>query len=340
MRSEEAWNKLEEEIVQNVRIGFKQFLLTPNSPIDIYIGLKYPEKIRVLIFQTDSNQIYKPEHFPDLKYFSISIERSLENHPEQGAIRIILLNDDYKEIFSVLSDDIVSAVKCAGDKKKGIEAFYTRLSKWISFLESFGTRGLSKESARGLFGELWFLYTYLIKTGYPRSVESWTGPKGTPQDFQFPGIAVEVKTTIMKQPQKIRISNELQLEDKGLEKLFLFHLSVIERIENGETLPSIIKQIRDSVEKNIQNKSYFDQMLFESGYLDEHEEHYASTGYNIRQESFFMVSDGFPRLIESDLPEGVGDLNYSVNVSSCSNYSISKESVIHTIKKTGETNEN
>ena len=54
-------------------------------------------------------------------------------------------------------------------------------------------------------------------------------------------------------------------------------------------------------------------MLFDSGYLDEQAERYASTGYNILQELFFRVSEGFPRIIERDLPEGVGDLNYSVN---------------------------
>jgi len=336
MKSEEAWQNLEMDKSSIINNRIKKFLFTPSSPIDIYLGSVYPEMHRILIFRTESNYIYKPENFPDLKYFSISVERLPDDTPEYKAIKIILLDNNYKEIFSVLADDIINAVKSTNNKKQAIDTFYSRLSRWINFLERFGTRGLSKESARGLFGELWFLYTYLIKTGYPKSVESWTGPQGTPQDFQFLGSAVEVKTTIMKQPQKIRISNELQLDDKGLENLFLFHLSVIERIQSGDTLVSIIKQIRESLEKNIQNKSYFDQMLFDSGYLDEHSEHYASTGYNIRQESFFRVSDGFPRIIECDLPEGVGDLNYSVNVSSCSNFTVSVESFIKTIKKSRE----
>jgi hypothetical protein len=339
MKSEEAWSDLEKDKYSTVKNKIKKYLFTPSSPVEIYIGVVYPEKHRILIFRTDSSFVYKPENFPDLKSFCISVERLPEDPVEYKVIKIILLDDDYKEIFSVLSDDIINAVNNAGNKKQAIDTFYSRLSRWINFLESFGFSGLGKESARGLFGELWFLYTYLIKTGYPKSVESWTGPKGTPQDFQFPGIAVEVKTTIMKQPQKIRISNELQLDDKGLEDLFLFHLSLIERLENGDTLPSIIKQIRDSLEKNIQNKSYFNQMLFDSGYLDQHEDHYSSTGYNIRQESFFMVSEGFPRLIESDLPEGVGDLTYSVNVSGCSKFSVSKEIVLKAIK-TGKSNEN
>jgi hypothetical protein len=340
MKSEDTWLDLEKDNAVVVKNQIHKYLLTPSSSVDIYIGLIYPEKHRTLIFRTESDYVYKPENFPDLKYFNIVIARLPEDPPEYGAIKIILLDDDYKGIFSVLADDIINSVKTAKNKRQAIEFFYSRLSRWINFLESFGIRGLSMESARGLFGELWFLYTYLIKKENATSVESWTGPKGTPQDFQFPGTAVEVKTTIMKQPQKIRVSNELQLDDKGIENLFLFHLSVIERKDFGETLPSIIRQIRGSFEENIQNKSYFDQMLFDSGYLDEHAEHYASTGYTIRQESFFRITDGFPRLIESDLPEGIGDLNYSVNVSSCSNFTVSGEFVIKTIKKTGKSNEN
>jgi len=340
MKSEDAWLDLEKDNSIIVKNQIHKYLLTPSSPVDIYIGLADPEKHRILIFRTESDYVYKPENFPDLKYFSIVKERLPDDSPEFGAIKIILLDDDYKEIFSILSEDIINSVRNAKNKKQAIDFFYSRLFRWINFLESFGNRGLSKESARGLFGELWFLYTYLIQTGYPNSLESWTGPKGTPQDFQFPGVAVEVKTTIMKQPQKIRISNELQLDDKGLDNLFLYHLSVIERRDSGDTLPYIIKQIRDLLENGCQNRSFFDQMLFDSGYLDEHAERYVSTGYNIRQELFFRVSEGFPRIIERDLPEGVGDLNYSVNVSSCSIFIVDRASVEQTIKKTGTSNEN
>lgn len=340
MKSEDAWLDLEKDNAVVVKNQIHKYLLTPSSLVDIYIGLIYPEKHRTLIFRTENDYVYKPENFPALKYFSIVIARLPEDPREYGAIKIILLDEEFKEIFSVLADDIINAVKTAKNKRQAIEFFYSRLSGWINFLESFGIHGLSMESARGLFGELWFLYTYLIKTGNTNTVEAWTGPKGTHQDFQFPGTAVEVKTTIMKQPQKIRVSNELQLDDKGLENLFLFHLSVIERKGSGETLPSIIRQIRDSLKENIQDKSYFDQMLFDSGYLDEHSEHYASTGYTIRQESFFKVTADFPRLIGSDLPEGIGDLNYSVNISNCSNFAVSGKFVLETIKKTGTSNEN
>jgi hypothetical protein len=334
MKSEEAWSKLEKDNISR-NDGIKQFLLTPESPVDIYIGLKYPEKNRVLSFQTDSNKIYKPKNFPNLKYFAIIVDKNLNNYPETGAIRIILLNEEFKGIFSVLAEDIVNAVKCARNKKEGIEAFYTRLTKWICFLESFGARGLSPESARGLFGELWFLYAYLIKQNYQGIVESWTGPKGTPQDFQFAKIAVEVKTTIMKKPQKIIISNELQLDDKDLENLFLFHLSVNERVDCGITLPLIIQQIREILETNNQNISFFNQMLFDRGYLDEHSENYGSTGYNIRQEIFFLVADGFPRLTGTDLPDGVGDLTYTVNLSNCSKFSVDAEFVMKKITDSG-----
>lgn len=328
MRSAEAWKRLESEhddIVEN--LIFK-FLMTPQLPIDLYIAIKHPEKQKMLILRIKSKQFLQLENFPELHALEI-INCPLPGDPhEYETIRLVLKDVSYFDLFCVLSDDIINATKKMENQEQMIKTFFSRLHAWINFLTKCGPTGLGKESARGLFGELWFLSEYLLKNNLSTLINGWTGPKGTPQDFQFPETAVEVKTTIMKQPQKIKINSELQLDDRGIKQLFIFYLSILERKGDGLTLPDIIAHIRIYLKDDSTLLNLFNELLFISGYLDDHANYYSTTSYVIRNESFFLISEGFPRLIEKDLPSGVGDLKYSIDVSKCSKFFISSDTFL------------
>jgi hypothetical protein len=40
---------------------------------------------------------------------------------------------------------------------------------------------------------------------------------------------------------------------------------------------------------------------------------------------FFEVVESFPRLLQKDLPDGIGDLNYSVILAACAPYEITTD---------------
>jgi hypothetical protein len=40
---------------------------------------------------------------------------------------------------------------------------------------------------------------------------------------------------------------------------------------------------------------------------------------------FFNVVEGFPRILQGILPDGIGDLKYSVVVSACTSFEINKD---------------
>jgi hypothetical protein len=44
---------------------------------------------------------------------------------------------------------------------------------------------------------------------------------------------------------------------------------------------------------------------------------------------FFEVAEGFPRLLQGNLPDGVGDLKYSVVVASCTPFEITTNILNH-----------
>ncbi len=156
----------------------------------------------------------------------------------------------------------------------------------------------------------------------------WTGSKGTQQDFQFSGCAVEVKTTSAKQHQKLAIASERQLDDTGARTIVLLHLSLDIRQGQGETLPEVIASVRSLVAGDAIARNELENLLFEIGYLDIHATRYESIGYTIREHNYFRVGADFPKIIESDLRNGVGDVRYTISVAECKRFSIPESEVI------------
>lgn len=65
----------------------------------------------------------------------------------------------------------------------------------------------------------------------------------------------------------------------------------------------------------------FDERLFAGGYLDAQAPAYG-TGYTVRLANIFLVAEGFPRIVESDRPAGVGDVVYSIAVGALTPFAI------------------
>ena len=147
-------------------------------------------------------------------------------------------------------------------------------------------------------------------------VSSWKGSLRAYHDFDHQGKIVEVKSTISKEPRRVQINNERQLDNTQLVSL---HLYVVTFQENnaGRSLAATVQDIRARLQIAVAARSMFDRCLVSAGYLDIHE-HFYNTGYLVILEELFLVGDGFPRII--DLPDGVGDLRYSIVLGACQSF--------------------
>ena len=63
------------------------------------------------------------------------------------------------------------------------------------------------------------------------------------------------------------------------------------------------------------------EALLAVGYLDRHAPRYAGVGYAVRKADDFRVGPEFPRIIEADLPLGVGDASYQLSLAACAGFS-------------------
>ena len=223
-------------------------------------------------------------------------------------------------MFSALAEDLARRVEQeGGEPAKAVAVFIGQLARWQRFLAASAV-GLSAEAQRGLWGELHFLHTRLLPALGGAAVVGWKGPTGAHQDLQFPGAWIEVKTTLAKQPQTVRITSERQLDDTLAPALFL-HVLMLETQEGGPaTLPALVAQVRAALGAWPTSREPFEEALLAVGYLDRHAPRYAGVGYAVRQADDFRVRPEFPRIIEADLPVGVGDASYQLSLAACAGF--------------------
>jgi hypothetical protein len=88
------------------------------------------------------------------------------------------------------------------------------------------------------------------------------------------------------------------------------------RQHGGESLASIIDDLRHKLADDSRAGLHFEDRLKSYGYLDAQASEYEVV-YFIEGTDFYSVSAGFPRLLSADLPNGVGDVRYSITLSAC-----------------------
>jgi hypothetical protein len=188
--------------------------------------------------------------------------------------------------------------------------------------------GLGIEAQKGLYGELYFLREHVLTHLGTRGVLTWTGPRRAAQDFQFSRWAIEVKTSAVTLPTRIQIASEYQLDDSNLNALFLYYLSIEQSQIDSETLVDIVRSIRERLATDPVASEAFEDSLLDVGYLDAHAFLYSSSGFHIRGSSFYMVTEGFPRITTKDLPQGVGDISYSISITECGKFVVPASEVV------------
>ena len=257
----------------------------------------------------------------------VSIPPRRENHQ----LALSLKDGDQKAIFLSYCKDLVDSlegVSLPSDRTIKIEDSITR---WGRFFEKCGSDGLDPASQAGLFGELTWLEK-LIDFGLPlqHAVFGWKGCERDFHDFDLLGRVVEVKTSMMKEPQQILINNERQLDERGLKSLHLFFVACRKAEGGGTTLNGIVRSIRSKLGISQSALIHFNDCLINAGYLDQHAYKY-KLHFIVKDECLFHVTEGFPRII--DPPNGIGSLKYGVLISSCRSFDVETEDYLKSLKE-------
>lgn len=285
----------------------------------------------ILYLQCNPEDAAKGHKYPAWKGISIEFYGFDNSEMEGCYVRIEQCEGSDDEVYFAVSDDLCSCLE-------GIERTNLRkklsaaLERWRRFFSLRENIKLTREEQLGLFGELWLLRSMLQNDVGLQAIGCWKGPYHEVFDFSLQNMSIEVKTTAAKMPYKAYISNEMQLDDRlAGGTLALCFVAVQPNDSSGETLGDVVKGIEDYIESDETACSLFQDKIFGCGlgkpYIDSY-----IVRYIVKEHDFFNVTEGFPRILSANLPNGLGDISYSLEISACANYRIDEQEFWQTAK--------
>lgn len=313
--------------------GWSRLRLHPNAPLDVFLAVSHPGHQRMLVLRADARAADHIVRSVGRLSRAAGLEMNLSAVSRlEYELQVVLTANDLREVFNPLVSDVADTVRDAPEAATALTAAVDRFERWQDLLRAVGRDGLGPEARRGLVGELLVLRDHVLPHLDPaEAVEAWTGPSGANQDFQLSGVAVETKTSTAKRPRNIRIASERQLDDSGTPALLLALALLDERRGgSGESLNRLVDRIRERLTSPVV-RARFDGRLVQVGYLPGQRDLYDEPRYTLRDLRFWHVQGGFPRIVEADLPEGVGDCTYHVSTSGLEQYRATTDEVTELI---------
>ena len=310
------WKQLSQESETTERKGIlKRSIL---KEVGLSVGYDTVDNKKILLLEIEDPEMINDSDFPEWEGTELG---KRQVGPEKYAIMLKLLDEENLSIYNALIKDLHSSIAQAETNLEAVTCFTNVFYKWYEFFKKFGTKALSEQAQRGIYGELYFIKKHLLdKSDAVNVLNSWQGHELKHHDFSFPNGVAEVKTTIRKAHKKVHIASEKQLDNTGLPNLYLYCITLNMDANNGQSLVEMGNSLSDFFDQYPNAAVLFNKFLSNTGYLTEHEEHYHENKYIFKNEYLFEVRDDFPRII--DPSEGVGDVKYTLMIGSCINYKV------------------
>lgn len=308
--------------------GWKVLLATPGSGKK-EVDADHP--LRLVYGATDNGEALffsitetKPG-LPDLSSV-VEVERGVRKIDGKWTLSLTLRDARFQEVFMRLCEDLARRSATAISEPQAMNYFLAGVAEWKQLLRNPLDDRLSLEEIRGLVAELWFGFRHLSQHHSVGTVlAAWTGPMGSPQDFNFPGgRTFEVKSAYTD-TKSIRVSSAEQL-DVGDRQLTLAVVGV-ERsasgLPNALSLPSLVAEVEARVRAEASVTDLYQRL--DALRLSIADEYYSDFWFEITSLRSFQVTPEFPAIRRSHLTAGVEDVTYSVMLSSMTAFLVDED---------------
>ncbi|WP_100644073.1 PD-(D/E)XK motif protein [Alteromonas facilis] len=256
----------------------------------------------------------------DLPEFE-NIRLGLNVLPRVYELNMVLENNDLKDLFSAIAFDLVNASSNARTKAGAADIFINRLNRWADLLQERFRKGLSLAQQLGLLGELSFLKDILKQKLVSNStaIAGWRGPDGDARDISLGAISIEVKASLATSKNALKISSLDQLDT--VERRLVVSRYQFSKSDTGVSLSSLVEQILFLLKPHSPEKSDFWRKLYLLGY--DPDSNYVESTYTFLGVEAYSVESDFPRLVPSNVAQGIRSVSYEIDCSLLSKYLIS-----------------
>ena len=248
-----------------------------------------------------------------------------QNTDGKGELFLIINSNTEWELFLKICMDLIRSSETAAGEEQMINAVYSRLKKWQSFLKQGASTSLSLIEQMGLYTELDCLLNHILPSnGAEQTVTSWTGADFDKQDFSLSEKLVEVKSYASSKGASVYISSMHQLDNsKKMLYLLVYGLTVT---SSGFSLTDLVTQIENNLALNQDALEQFQEKMAMRGYIP------GATDppfhkFQIDRQIAFQVRDDFPKILSTDVPAEVSSVNYILDILKCMNFNVELNSV-------------
>lgn len=231
------------------------------------------------------------------------------------------------EIFLKLCNDLIDQVERIQKEETMITVIINRLKRWQKLLMNRASNQLSPEIQMGLFSELHSLFYHVSQhTTLKEAIHSWGGPDSDIQDFVFGERALEVKSHRSNRGEFVTISNPYQLY--SVKKHFNLIVYALSRTDNGQTISDLVDMIKTELEKEmlLREIDLLDYKTAQYGYFDMVHK-FKLINFHIDKITSYELSETFPKVSIEDIPEGVTNLKYQIDLTKCEKYKVNMDSL-------------
>lgn len=294
------------------------------SGLDFYASMVSPEGFPAVLIEADHGDLPKKIERSCIGFHLRLIRRGSKDGSVPSQVLLQLADSDYQDVFYILAEDLAARMNKAKNKHTAIMVFFNLLARWARFFEKHGKSGLDRHEQQGLYGELWTMkYVLSPILGVEKTVLAWVGPEEANQDFSIDNFICEIKTSVSPPHEKFKVSNILQLDTASDSVFVLVFMALETKQSNLGTLPQLVEVVKQEVAESCPSiMETFLAKLIQYGYMDSQKKLYQERGYSVIHSHFYHVRDDFPRLLVNKLPTGVGEVQYSVAIASCLEYTL------------------
>ncbi|MGV3705093.1 MAG: PD-(D/E)XK motif protein [Arcticibacter sp.] len=306
MNIEQIANKWERltagEKIRSIRID-------SDSIPELYLGL-HPDTKRCLVLKLPV------EYLPDFQS-SVKQNLSLELFAESRWVVLTLLDSQYTDLFDDLIFSIYTKISVLSKPSVYVPELLKTYYKWSEFFQDSHGATISAELLKGIFGELFVLFQMLkgvSSTETNAVLSSWKGPYDTGHDFIGEFKNTEVKTRLSTVGH-IRISSEYQLQEEPGKDLDLVVVTIAADQTNGDSVKSLVLQIRDHVISKLGDYTILLKTLSQKGLSLRLLEEYDNIRYVTQQVTHYRCADSrFPRLIRAEIAPAIAGVTYTLSL--------------------------
>ena len=280
--------------------------------LDLYVGIDDTARWTLLLIS---------EH-PPLKVASsrMILVKSGRRPDKKWSLSFSLVDDNYKDMFVLFCEDIVSSSACIKNKEKATRFVGKRYKEWREMLANARGSLLSPSEIKGLLGEMYFLKDFLCaKYGAEKAALSWTGPKRLPQDYIIEDTWFEVKT-VSSSRTEVGISSVEQLDCTKTGELVVVRADKTSVTNTDAVNLNMLYKELLSMLPNDDSREQFSTMLLRFGYYPRPEYEDEEYTFEVKATARYAVSADFPCLRRANLPESVTEAKYSLSLTTIDSF--------------------